>query len=113
MFQVTESTAPNAPPAPKANQYFAGRCRVSGIIHIIKLSDPFVMMEITSKYKAILGVAAEIHGITNNGDFFAGVKPIVKPHVSLSMGKLYLQGSVADTVEDAVAGLVEQIRKDN
>jgi hypothetical protein len=112
---VTPSSDPTAPPIEDfSKNYFAGRCRNSGNIIILNVSDDQKVPEVcdlTPSHMGIISSKCQISGLNSKKEFFTGIPgyTIFSPHVSLSFLDFYLQGSFGDSIDDAIEKLAEQL----
>ena len=107
------SSASDAPlPSDMKKPYFAGRCYKTGVVLVLDMK--FLRhVELTIAQMAEMSMAVSISGL-NAADnaFFVGFpnSVITLPHVSLTWNSKYYQGTMGDSSDDAVSGLVNQLQ---
>jgi hypothetical protein len=111
---ITRSNDPTAlPDSVMSKRFFVGRSPRTGTVHCIDMERRSTL-DLTPDDMANLTCTVQVSGLTNNGEFFVGIKgeQITKPHVSLSLkgGRIYLQGSMADTSEEAMVLFIRQMQ---
>lgn len=107
------SNAPDAPPPSElTKQYFAGKCFETGVVRVLDM-ETLKDVELTPAQMAEMTMTVPISGLTaTDHAFFVGLPntSITVPHVSVTWNYKHYQGTMSDSSDDAVSGLVNQLK---